>query len=95
MSPSTQLRVVVELTNRGEDAYHTAVHLPQLPGLSFRKASVLEVGGGSGSQQTQADTPALVTLGTALSWTKLRAAWLPRGAGEQAMGPFPSKGHRR
>ncbi|CAM5148790.1 unnamed protein product [Natator depressus] len=42
VSPSTQLRVVVELTNRGEDAYHTAVHLPQLPGLSFRKASVLK-----------------------------------------------------
>lgn len=40
--PSTRLEVVLELTNRGEDAYHTAVHLPQLPGLSFRKASVLE-----------------------------------------------------
>ncbi|KAM9146695.1 integrin alpha-L-like isoform 2-T2 [Pangshura tecta] len=42
VSPSTRLEVVLELTNRGEDAYHTAVHLPQLPGLSFRKASVLE-----------------------------------------------------
>ncbi|TFJ98107.1 bcl-2-like protein 12 [Platysternon megacephalum] len=42
VSPSTRLEVVLELTNRGEDAYHTAVQLPQLPGLSFRKASVLE-----------------------------------------------------
>ncbi|XP_030418177.1 integrin alpha-L-like isoform X2 [Gopherus evgoodei] len=42
VSPSTRLEVVLELINRGEDAYHTAVHLPQLPGLSFRKASVLE-----------------------------------------------------
>ncbi|XP_053883484.1 integrin alpha-L-like [Malaclemys terrapin pileata] len=42
VSPSTRLAVVLELANGGEDAYHTAVHLPQLPGLSFRKASVLE-----------------------------------------------------
>ncbi|XP_074854395.1 integrin alpha-L-like [Carettochelys insculpta] len=42
VSPSEELKVEVELVNSGEDAYHTAVCLSQQPGLSFRKASVLE-----------------------------------------------------
>ncbi|XP_067389054.1 integrin alpha-L-like [Emydura macquarii macquarii] len=42
VSSSMVLRVELELTNSGEDAYHAAVHLPLPPGLSFRKASVLE-----------------------------------------------------
>ncbi|XP_075785011.1 integrin alpha-L isoform X1 [Pelodiscus sinensis] len=42
VSPSDALQVVLKLINEGEDAYRATVHMPLPPGLSFRKASVLE-----------------------------------------------------
>nr|XP_025036576.1 integrin alpha-L [Pelodiscus sinensis] len=42
VSPSDALQVVLKLINDGEDAYRATVHMPLPPGLSFRKASVLE-----------------------------------------------------
>ncbi|XP_054848789.1 integrin alpha-L [Eublepharis macularius] len=40
LSSAFVLKVVLELENLGEDAYHAVLHLFHVPGLSFRKASV-------------------------------------------------------
>ncbi|KAL8176601.1 UNVERIFIED_CONTAM: hypothetical protein K2H54_036848, partial [Gekko kuhli] len=42
LSPAFVLKVVLELENLQEDAYHTVLHLLHVPGLSFRRASVSE-----------------------------------------------------
>ncbi|XP_060112619.1 integrin alpha-L [Heteronotia binoei] len=42
LSPAFVLRVVLELENFHEDAYHAVLSLLHVPGLSFRKVSVLK-----------------------------------------------------
>lgn len=41
--PGQALHVVLEMENRGENAYYVTLHIPHIPGLSFRKSQVLEV----------------------------------------------------
>lgn len=40
--PGQALHVVLEVENRGENAYYVTLHIPHIPGLSFRKSQVLE-----------------------------------------------------
>ncbi|XP_066486473.1 integrin alpha-L [Tiliqua scincoides] len=40
--PGKVLYVVLEVENRGEDAYYVTLHMPHIPGLSFRRAQVLK-----------------------------------------------------
>ncbi|XP_062994414.1 integrin alpha-L [Elgaria multicarinata webbii] len=42
VSPQHQLEVNLELRNHQEDAYFVTLHVPHIPGLSFRKASVVK-----------------------------------------------------
>uniref|UniRef100_A0A6I8PCS1 Integrin subunit alpha L n=1 Tax=Ornithorhynchus anatinus TaxID=9258 RepID=A0A6I8PCS1_ORNAN len=42
LSPSSNLSILLELTNRGEDAYRVQLHLALPTGLSFRKVSTVE-----------------------------------------------------
>ncbi|XP_053116772.1 integrin alpha-L isoform X3 [Hemicordylus capensis] len=40
--PGKEVNVSLQLKNNGENAYYVTLHVPHIPGLSFRKASVLK-----------------------------------------------------